>query len=178
MPDFNLNYLTLLTAIANIVLGLVVVRSDSNRHLKSWFFVFTALVAVWSLTIFLFQSYDSSLFLLKSQYSTGALVLVSAIPWVTIMARGSVGGSTVNLLGALALVLAGLPYFGGALVSGIRTSTNGLLIFDQGPFYTYYGAVLFVLMGVIIYILSVGQKKAEGEKMSSCFLWDYGRMVN
>lgn len=164
MGGLNLNYLTLITAVLNASLGIIVVRSKGNTSLRWWFLLFTSFLFLWCLTNFLFESYSISLFLLKSQYSTGGLVLVSALPWVILMASNVLKKRTVILICLLALIIFLLPYGDGLLIAGISRSASGGFVFQQGPIFNVYGLILFLLMAGIISILVVGLKKSTGEK--------------
>src|SRR5579864_3411757 len=110
----NLNYLTLVVAIINLALGLIVLGHDRKQALNRDFFYFTFLIALWCGTIFYFQEFNQSLFFLKSQYATGGLVLVLAFPWILRLTKSKVKKTTNALLVILGVIISVVPFVGGS----------------------------------------------------------------
>src|SRR3954465_13560537 len=101
----TLNYLTLLTALANLSLGLLVFLKGKKQAFYSAFFVFTIFDAIWAFSNFYFGPISPSFFIFQSQYSFGGAVLISALPWILLLTEKTPKKSKIVLTSFLTLTL-------------------------------------------------------------------------
>ena len=161
MNEFNLNYITIITAVVNIALGFIVLRSNKDALLNRLFFIFTLILALWSIANFLFQTLSPSLFIFQSTYSTGSLALVGALPWIIFFTKKSLRLFHVAVILTLGVVLFCLPFFDGLVIKQIVPAGTGYT-FESGPLFTIYGAILVVLLAYLLLSLIFAFRKSSG----------------
>jgi signal transduction histidine kinase len=158
----NLSYLTLLIALANLGLGIVVLNSSPGDKLNKKFFLFSLLLSIWVGTVFIFESYSQNLFLLRAQYATGGAALLSAYPWISEITRRQIKPIVQILLSLLAAFIIITPFVNGYVVEGIIHSSSSYS-FTAGPLFDIYSVALFLLIIGSVIMLYLGEKRS-GEK--------------
>ncbi len=166
MSPINLNYLTLVTALANFILGYIVLRSDRTRLLNKYFFIFTTLISAWAFAVFYFQQFSQTLFALQTQYVMGGLVLVFAFPWVLLLTDKKIRTTYFYLIVLLSFVMVVVPLFHGYLISSIEPLRGGGFNFTQGPLFNLFSALLAILIAALILKLAISRKNAREEERS------------
>ncbi|MCR4277517.1 MAG: ATP-binding protein [Candidatus Berkelbacteria bacterium] len=161
MSEFNLNYITVITAVVNIALGFVVLKSNKEALLNRLFFIFTIILALWSIANFLFQTLSPSLLIFQSTYSTGSLALVGALPWIIFFTKKSLRFAYVVIILTLGTLLFCLPFIDGLIIERITPAGSGYT-FDSGPLFSLYGAVLLVLLAYLLLSLTLAYRKSSG----------------
>lgn len=161
MNQFNLNYITIITAVINIALGFVVLRSDKNALLNRLFFIFTLILALWSTANFLFQTLSPSLFIFQSTYSTGSLALIGALPWIIFFTKKSLRKIQSAIIIILGIFLFFLPFFDGLIIKRIIPVDTGYT-FESGPLFTGYGIALAALLVFLLFRLIVAFRSSSG----------------
>lgn len=159
--DLLTHYLTLLTAIANFALGLLVITRDKNRPLYRAFFVFTIIDALWVFLNYYFW-YVPSIFIFRSQYAFGGAVLGSAIIWVLYLTENNIPKTKLYLLSILTILIFLLPYIDGLLIEGLLYIQKGQYDFKSGIGFYPYGIVLLTFLFYLIYKPYSVYRKSSG----------------
>ncbi len=165
MSSINLNYLTLITAIVNLVFGLLVLKSNSKNKLNQYFFIFTLALVAWAFTNFYVLQYSPTALWFRLTYSTGGLSLIAALPWVNVLTNKKFSTFLTVAYSSLALILFFLPLTTAQIIQGV-SSNNGKVDFTSGPLFNLYGALLLVLLFYLLYRLFTGFKQANREVKS------------
>lgn len=169
-----LTYLTLLTALANFVLGFIVFFKSNERPLRTYFLIFALANALWLLTNFYFEAISQTLTALKSQYAAGSLVLVTAFPWTLLFFKEKIAKKTLFLIGILGFIFFIVPYFDGLLIKSLVTRSDGGFEYTSGPVFNYYSLILFILICGLIWLLYRGYKKTTGRRRAQAIYLLYG----
>lgn len=159
----NLSYLTLLIALANLGLGIVVLNSSPEERLNKKFFLFSLLLSIWVGTVFLFESYFQNLFLLKAQYATGGAALLAAYPWIIEITKRKASKFVKSFLIVLTIFIVIAPFVNGYVVENIILNTNGYT-FTAGPLFDSYSIALFLLIVGSVVMLYLGEKRSNDKK--------------
>lgn len=155
----NINFwLTMLAAILNLLLGLLVLARNPKRPLYLSFFFFSLITSLWAFSVAAFAIF-TGLFDVRLMYALGALVAPSAMVWVDFLNPETASLKrkiTVLAIGAVSAAVS----LGTSLV--IKDISLVTLEIYPGPLLNIYGLILFALTGYLIYQVYQGMKKTSG----------------
>lgn len=163
MGGFSLNYLTLVAALVNLFLGVVVLQENIRGKLNRSFFIFTLVLGLWAFANFSFIQFTPNVLLFRATYALGGLALVLALPWIFSLAEKQISKMVSVAIKILALVVALIPFIGGQVIESIYKSGT-TFEFNSGPLFNLYGGLLTVLLTYLLYFLAVSYKGAKGLK--------------
>ena len=167
------NTLTLVTVIANLILGSLVLLSDPKKRAHISFAIFSFITSAWAFSNFIFWI-EPSLFIIKTQYALGAAMIPAAFLWMFPLLEKRLTSVKVLILWVIGTVVVLLPYIDGLVIKGLRvgsevvpTSTiQGLHINSQvtpilttGYLFDYYSIFIMVFYAVLIYEIVGGLRK-------------------
>jgi len=156
----NLNYLTLVAAIANFVLGLIVFLRNPRKTVYILFGIVGLVTGIWCLLNFMFWL-SPQLFLFKSQYAFGPLVVISSIFWIETF-LGKLSRTKLMFFSALLVVLFCIPLVDGLVISHLDIASGSQLIFGHGPLFDIYSIVINILFLYVAFRLLRERLRAKG----------------
>lgn len=146
------DFVTLFAAVANISIGLFVLKKGFRRALYISFTSFSLITGLWALSNFFF-SLSPSRFLLETQYAIGSIVTLSAFIWFVIFLEGSIRKLTTWLVSILGLLVFIAPYFGNLVVQQFTIVKEHSYNLELSSFFDYYSLIpisFFILLIVKI----------------------------
>lgn len=159
-----LNYITLLTAVVNLLLGILVYLRAKRQALTLAFLIFAILDAIWAYFNFHFLAFHPTVFIFQSQYAFGGALLASAIPWVLYLIEGKPERSKIIFTYLIAIIIFIVPYINGLVIQEIIQTADNQFEFVTGPLFNYFSGLLLVLLVYLLYRLFIGYYHSSGLK--------------
>lgn len=159
----NLGYLTLFVAICNLLLGFFVFSRGKAKALNVSFFIFTLVDAIWALTNYIFEFFDKSLFIFRSQYATGGLTLIMALFWIYFLVKKEVvSNKKIFYTAIIGFIVFVAPFVDGLVIESITKLRNGNYDFAPGPLFDFYSGFLLLVLGYLFFLLIRSERRAKG----------------
>lgn len=156
-----LNYLTLLVAVSNLLLGLLVISKGTTNKVNIFFGVSSIITACWVLSNFLFYLLPNNLFVVKTTYSLGALVVPSAVVWSYYLINKTFKSKLVYLVLILGLFLSLFVFIDGFVIKNLIANDYGQDHIQTGKYFLFYNALLFLPLTLLFYSLFKGYKNGN-----------------
>jgi len=154
-----MNFITLFAGCANLVLGLVVLLKNPKKVVNITFALFPATMALWAFANFYF-ALSPSLFLERSFYALGGLVMPLFLLWLYIFIEGRIRLSVGIMLIVSAFLLYGLPHAGSLTIADL-VNKNGIYEKELGPLFNVYVVAFFANFSFLYWKLIREFRKAE-----------------
>jgi len=154
------NTLTLVTVIANLILGSLVLLSDPKKPIHISFAIFSFITSAWVFSNFIFWI-EPRLFIIKTQYALGAAMIPVAFLWIFPLLEKRLTSIKVVMLSAIGMIIVLLPYVNGLVIKGLRVSSEVALTLTTGYLFDYYSVFIIGLYVVLIYELISGVRKYD-----------------
>jgi signal transduction histidine kinase len=151
------NTLTIVTVVANLILGFLVLFSNPKKALNVSFAIFSLITAAWVFSNFNFLT-EHSLFIIKTQYALGAAIMPAAFLWIFILLEKKITSLKILLFSIITLIVVFVPYIDGLLIKNLILGTQGPVLIT-GYLFNYYSLFSLLLYFIIIYELFWGIKK-------------------
>ncbi|MFC1632848.1 ATP-binding protein [Patescibacteria group bacterium] len=158
-------YFTLIIAVANFIIGWIVLYRNPKKIEHISFAILAWTVALWVLINFLFQV-DPGLLYLKSQYALGGVMIPISILWLTIQFVKRYKKVLLILFSIISVIVLIIPYIDGLVMQDLIIN-NGGFIFENGPLFDVYSVVLALLyftslsMVIVEYVISKKSAKKQ-----------------
>src|SRR5438128_501885 len=127
-----LNLVTLVTAVANMALGFLVLTRGKGRVLHTSFFIFSFIAGLWVFTNYYFAQFGASLFIFKSQYALGGALSLSALPWLLSLTGNKPRSGKLWAIYIAGILLLLLPLLDGLVIKRLIHLANGQFDFETG----------------------------------------------
>ena len=158
------NIITLLAALANLLLGIVVITRRSKSHLNYYFALFSFLTFIWVLTNYLFTEYHN-IIILRSQYATGAAIIPLSLIWFEYLLSKKPRKSFIFIMLFTMTFFLVFPFINGYIVGGLSVGGGGeYSSFELGSFFDYYSILILILFVYMIVRLVIGVRNNVGIK--------------
>jgi len=158
----TLNFLTIIAAVANLLLGLLVFQKNWKKPLNISFFIFSVASFIWALTNYLFFSTVDTLLMFKLVYSTGPVVIFFLIPWILYLVERNPGLRKVLPFYFMGVILCILPLIDGFVIKSLNISTDASLTFETGPFFSVFGLAVIGTILYANYLIFSNYKRSKG----------------
>src|SRR5690348_8878938 len=107
------NTLTIVTVVANLILGFLVLFGNPKKALNVSFAIFSLVTSAWVFSNFIFLIIVHNLFVLKTQYALGAAIMPISLVWIFLLLEKKITPVKIGIFGAIGAVVVALPYVDG-----------------------------------------------------------------
>ncbi len=160
----SLNSLSILAAITNIVLGLLVFLKNPKRAVNITFLIFSFASAIWALANFYFFVFDKNLLAFKLVYATGGVIAPLLVPWFLFLLENKNKIFGIVLFYLLALVLFVVPFIDGTIISSLEKGGAAGYSFGTGPLFNAFSVAVFVALLYLFYLVIKARLGSRGVK--------------
>jgi len=144
-----MRWIVLAGGIANLLLGLLVLKKGAPISLKRPFTIFAFLTSLWVFSNFIFLVSPST-FWFKTAYALGALIPSSALIWVLCFSTGKKPSLSLSIIGyGMGFLFFTLCYINNIFIVGILPEVGGFKE-SYGSFFPVYS---IYMSGILIYLL-------------------------
>lgn len=154
-----INYLTLVAAAANLLLGVIVFARNPKKELNIAFGLFALSTSIWAFSNFIFWLTPLK-WIFESQYALGALVLLTATTWIyTLLGKLTRPKKIIIPLVALGFFI--LPFWGNLIIGSLTFGAGGYE-FTQGLLFVFYSIGVNLLFAYLFILIIRGFLKSRG----------------
>lgn len=154
------NVVTLIAALASILLGLIVFIRNPKKLAYILFGFFALLTSLWCLSNLVFYI-QPTLLLLQSQYALGAGVLIFYIMWLRVFTKKKLEWYKLILLIIVCTTLFVVPFLPNLFITSL-TVGSGSFEFGIGQLYNAYGIAVYIVFAFLFYSVASGYFHSRG----------------
>lgn len=156
------NIITILAALANLLLGIIVITRKTKGYLNYYFALFSFLTFIWVLTNYLFTEYHN-IIILRSQYATGAAIIPLSLIWFEYLLNKKPRKSFIIIMLLMTAFFLVFPFINGYIVENLVVGAGGEYnAFELGYFFDYYSILILLLFAYLFVRLLVGVRRNIG----------------